>query len=193
MRGAEFPCIGRELIAQKEAVEEAGGKHSFDPADPWKSVWAMATHKDYEHFWNEEFVTPAMMVRLHLKRIGEVVDGDAPIDDARGPGTKPTAAASSTPGVIVDDVPTPPPLSGVPPGGRKTARGWRRERRGISCVLGMPPTSVTPPFKALPYALGIQALVNMYEVPQTSPCLLLRRLRECDVAGGQGGQGQGQR
>ena len=109
MRSEEFPCIRRELIAQKEAVEEAGGKHPFDPADPWKSVWAMATHKDYEHFWTEEFVTPAMMVRLHLKKIGDVVDGDAPIDDVRLPGAKTTAAASSTPGVVVDDVPTPPP------------------------------------------------------------------------------------
>ena len=109
MRSEEFPCIRRELMGQKEEIEKAGGKHSFDPQDPWKSVWAMATHKDYEHFWNEEFVTPAMMVRLHLKKIGEVVDGDAPIDDVRLPGVKTNTAASSTPGVVVDDVPTPPP------------------------------------------------------------------------------------
>ena len=119
----------------------------------------MATHKDYEHFWNEEFVTPAMMVRLHLKRIGEVVDGDAPIDDVRGPAVKVTAAASSTLGVIVDDVPTPPPLRGVPPGGPKTARGLLRERKERSCALGMPMISATPPCKVPPYAPGIPALV----------------------------------
>ena len=49
-----------------------------------------------------------MMVRLHLKRIGEVVDGDAPIDDARTPGAVTTSASSTTPGVVIDDVPTPP-------------------------------------------------------------------------------------
>ena len=114
MGSEEFLRIRRELMAQKEEVEKAGGTHTFNPDDPWNSVWTMATHRDYDHFWQEEFVTPAMTVRLHLKRIGEVVDGDAPIDDVRVPGARTTAAASSTPGVMVDDVPTlPPPQRGA--------------------------------------------------------------------------------
>ena len=41
-----------------------------------------------------------------------------------------------------------------------TARGLLRERKAVSCALGMPMISATPPFKVPPYALGIPALVT---------------------------------
>ena len=41
-------------------------------------VWEIAVD-DRDKFWTREFVAPATQVRLHLKDIGEVVDGDAPV------------------------------------------------------------------------------------------------------------------
>ena len=79
MRREEMPDMRRELIRESEAVKKAGGRHPYDPAQPWKLVWEMATSKDSNEFWTDEFITPATLVRLHLKEMGEVVDGDAPI------------------------------------------------------------------------------------------------------------------
>ena len=58
--------------------------------------------KEPSEFWEDEFKTPAMDVRLHLKSIGEEVDGDAPIE-APGSHTSVTPPPPSA-AVGVEDV-----------------------------------------------------------------------------------------
>ena len=88
----EIPEIRRQLEKEAETVKKAGGTHPFDPARPWHMVWQRATQEQCEKFWRDEFEKPAMAVRLELKRMGEVVDGDAPIEPAPASWTS-TAAA----------------------------------------------------------------------------------------------------
>ena len=80
MRREELPDIRRALVREADAVRKAGGQHPFDNWRPWHMVWQRAVSKDADSFWTKEFVTPATLVRLHLKTMGEVVDGDAPVD-----------------------------------------------------------------------------------------------------------------
>ena len=75
-----MPVIRRNLIVEAEAVRKAGGQHPFDEARPWAIVWASATEVGCEKFWRDDFIDPAQLVRLELKKLGDVVDGDAPID-----------------------------------------------------------------------------------------------------------------
>ena len=80
MRLEEMPAMLIELTEEADAVKKAGGKHEFDPESPWKTVWKRAVSREAAEFWEDEFKTPAMNVRLHLKSLGEEVDGDAPIE-----------------------------------------------------------------------------------------------------------------
>ena len=66
-----MPAMLLELTEEAEAVTKAGGKHEFNFESPWKSVWKRAVSKECSEFWGDEFKTPAMNVRLHLKSIGE--------------------------------------------------------------------------------------------------------------------------
>ena len=84
-RSEELPDFRRQLTEEKDEIEKSGGTHPFKKEDPWRQVWARAVSKEMDHFWQEEFITLAMMVRFDLKSIGEVVDGDAP---HREPGRK---------------------------------------------------------------------------------------------------------
>ena len=102
-------------------VDEKGNK--------WKAVWTKATSKEADTFWEDEFKTPAMLVRLKLKRLGEVVDGYAPI-----------AAASHSDDLYepVMERSSPPPVSaGVRTSkrGATAAQGYayevNKERRGL--------------------------------------------------------------
>ena len=50
------------------------------------------------NFWQDEFVTPAQHVRLRLKTLGEVVDGDAPVEtpkEAAAPRFEPVREVTS--------------------------------------------------------------------------------------------------
>ena len=80
MRYEEMPTIRRELAEEAEKIKKAGGEHPYDEANPWRLVWKRAVGDECRNFWQDEFVTPAQHVRLRLKTIGEVVDGDAPVE-----------------------------------------------------------------------------------------------------------------
>ena len=45
-------------------------------------VWSMASTRDSNEFWTREFIDPAVLVRLELKKLGETVDGGAPVEPA---------------------------------------------------------------------------------------------------------------
>ena len=106
MRLEEMPAIRRELIKEAEAVHKAGGNHPFDNARPWHHAWLRATSEAADQFWKDELEEPAQAVRLELRRLGEVVDGDAPV-------TASSATSSGTPVVPTvtsnADVAAPPP------------------------------------------------------------------------------------
>ena len=125
-RAEELPDIRRQLLEEKNEVEKSGGTHPFNKEDPWRMVWARAVSKDMDHFWQEEFVTPAMMVRFHLKSEGDVVDGDAPIDPV------PTRAASSTTPAATTIIGTSyetDPIPYVNPGKRPGTSGERERNK----------------------------------------------------------------
>ena len=84
MRLEELPTIRRELVKEAEAVRKGGGTHPYDDSRPWHHVWQRATSERSDKFWTDEFEDPARMVRLELVRMGEVVDGDAPIGNPAG-------------------------------------------------------------------------------------------------------------
>ena len=95
-RAEELLDIRRQLIDEKTEVEKSGGDHPFNKGDPWIMVWARAVPKEMDHFGQEEFVMPAMMARFHQKPIGEVVDGDAPIENHPGSSSSTAAPAATT-------------------------------------------------------------------------------------------------
>ena len=72
-------------------------------------MWKRAVSREAAEFWEDEFKTPAMNVRLHLKSLGEEVDGDAPIEHN---GTQASTTTSPPAAVGADDVSvrTPPKL-----------------------------------------------------------------------------------
>ena len=64
-----------------EAIDDmtkAGGRHPVDRKDMWRELWRKAV--DNDKFWQTEFVDKAVLVRLKLKEMGDVVDGDAPVE-----------------------------------------------------------------------------------------------------------------
>ena len=79
MRSEEMPDIQRTLVRESEAVKKAGGVHPYDPKRPWAQVWVYATSDKADKFGNDEFIMPATQVRLRLKTLGQVVDGDVPV------------------------------------------------------------------------------------------------------------------
>ena len=95
-RSEELPGIRRQVIEEKDEIEKSGGNHPFKKDDPWRQVWARAVSNQMDYFWQEEFVMPAMMVRFHLKSIGEVVDGDSPIENHPGSSSSTAALAATT-------------------------------------------------------------------------------------------------
>ena len=100
----ELPDIRRRLASEAEAVKKGGGTHPYDPERPWHLAWQMATGEKCEKFWKDEFEKPATAVRLELARLGEFVDGDAPIDSvtsgaAAGSTYVPAATTTATPPV----------------------------------------------------------------------------------------------
>ena len=98
MRGEEMQVIRRNLIVEAEAVRKVGGQHPYDEARPWAMVWARATEEGCGRFWRDEFIDPAQLVRLELKKLGDVVDGDAPIEatDSKNSVLSPGRPAAST-------------------------------------------------------------------------------------------------
>ena len=112
-RSEELPNMLREITKEYNTVTAAGGTHPFDPKNPWRLVWDRATLPDYaDKYWNEEFERKATLVRLELKRLGELVDGDAPIGESTTTGGEVTRmisnAAATNPSV-------PPPPAPVAP------------------------------------------------------------------------------
>ena len=104
----ELPEIRRRLKKEKEEVEKAGGKHPYDDERPWALAWRQATTKDSDKFWEDEFIAPATLVRLRLKTLGEVVDGDMPVATPNGP-------PMLTAGVVNEQLALPPPRTPVAP------------------------------------------------------------------------------
>ena len=56
-------------------------------------VWGRATAKDSDTFWTDQFEKLATRVLLHLAKLNEVVDGDAPVTTSAPP--KPEAAMAN--------------------------------------------------------------------------------------------------
>ena len=87
-----------------ESSKRRWGKHDFDEKKPWMEVWRRAVSREPNEFWDKESKTPAMLIRLHLKTIGQEVDGDAPIENVSN--YKPsafTSAPASSPPVAPED------------------------------------------------------------------------------------------
>ena len=117
MRREEIPTIRRILTAERNAIIKAGGQHPFDPDKPWRLAWKHASGPESKAFWEDEFITPATHVRIHLKSLGQVVDGDAPVDE------KKIVNSAEVPSHQRDPLPAPP----APPA---RAHVDDRDRRG---------------------------------------------------------------
>ena len=61
-------------------------------------VWEVAVSDKQNSWWDKEFVRPAQLARLHLKSIGDQVDGDAPVENH----------TTVTPHAASSDLPPPP-------------------------------------------------------------------------------------
>ena len=68
----------QELDEAIDDIAMAGGTHPVERTYMWRELWKRAVNND--KFWDTEFIDKAVLVRLKLKEMGEVVDGDAPIE-----------------------------------------------------------------------------------------------------------------
>ena len=110
MRQEEMPAMRRDILDEVDAVKKANGVHPYDPQRPWALVWTRATEQIAEKFWSDEFEKPATSVRLELRRLGEVVDGDAPVQSVG------ESVSSGGPKAVVIG---PPSVPAPPQGGLK--------------------------------------------------------------------------
>ena len=87
----------QDLDEAIDDVTKAGGKHPVDRTDMWRELWRKAV--DHDKFWQTEFIDKAVLVRLKLKEMGEVVDGDAPVE---GPTSSSLMADAANCAVVLD-------------------------------------------------------------------------------------------
>ena len=109
----ELPKLRRQLIKESEEVTKGGGTHPFEADRPWLIPWKMATtSEECDRYWRREFIDPATMVRLELKKLGEVVDGDAPVGNPGDTAARAVAAAAAADSSLPD--PPQPHAAGRP-------------------------------------------------------------------------------
>ena len=75
MRNEQFVDMRRELTTEEKTITDAGGKRPLDPFDPPLLIWTKCTTRVQADFWGREFKSPAQAVILHLRSLGQVVDG----------------------------------------------------------------------------------------------------------------------
>lgn len=138
MRSEELPEIQRTLVREKRVVEAAKGVHPFNPERPWAEAWVRATSERSDKFWNDEFVVPATLVRLRLKSLGQVVDGDLPVGDEKSDANLTKDTVNSSRGAAMVAPHPGPPAPAPPAGGQRrvqtgTARWTTNKKRNSLC------------------------------------------------------------
>ena len=82
MRREFFKTLRRKAAAAKLK----GPSHEFDPKRPLQYLFKMALSS--EAFWKKQFEHPAMLIRTHIRKLAQDVDGDAKVKN-------PTASSST--------------------------------------------------------------------------------------------------
>ena len=79
MRLEGMERIRRTGENEHAAALTAGHSHEYDPARPWNWVWHQAVTS--VAFWKTELEEPALLVLARTQTLGNMIEGDAPIQE----------------------------------------------------------------------------------------------------------------